>query len=140
NERFGITADEGVEPIFLAPEAAREGRAILPAVIEGAHVAAGAQCPVASPVEQDELDRGVHPPRLQCRPNLANHAERQRVERLRAVHGEAPGPALATDQHLVSCRYLHGCSLDNRSQLGISHRIAAAQSPPQAEWKTIARP
>src|SRR5262249_26054775 len=59
HERFGIAPDEGVETVFLAPESACQARAVAPAVVEGAHVTAGAQGPLASSIEHDELDCGV---------------------------------------------------------------------------------
>src|SRR5262249_10731518 len=58
-ERFGIAPDKGVETVLLAPEAACKARAIASAVVEGAHVAASAQGPLASSIEHDELDGGV---------------------------------------------------------------------------------
>ena len=57
---FGVGGDAGVEGVFLAPEAARDGEVALPAGrVDLRDVAAGAEGAVARGVDQDEGDGGV---------------------------------------------------------------------------------
>ncbi len=127
-----VAADQGVEPVLFAPEAACISRALLPAVVERAHVAAGAQRPVAGAIQQDQRDGGIVLPRQQRRPDPPHHGMRERVESLRPVHGDAACPALTPDQDLVTCRCFHGRSLDIPDDIGISEPVWPVQLRPAA--------
>ena len=116
--RFGIATDQRIDPVFVPPECLRCPRALAAAVVEGTHITACAQRPLAAAIEDHQLDAAIVLPIQQRMPNRAQHRLRERVQRLGAVHGNTPSPALATDQHLIGNRCAHARSLTSRSILG----------------------
>ena len=70
---FGIAADQCVEPVFVAPERARKAGALRAAVVQRAHVAAGAQAALAGTVEHHQLDGRIVSPGNQRIPDPPHH-------------------------------------------------------------------
>ena len=121
DERLGIAADQRVEPVLVAPERARQRRALRAAVVQAAHVAAGAQAALAGAVEHHQLDGRIVLARQrsasQIRPTIGSVSALSAFGRFMVMR---PGPALAADQDLVSCRLFHVLSLTFLGAVGIS--------------------
>ena len=95
---FGIARDPGIETVFIGPEAAAEAIvARAPGVVKLLNVAAGAKRLVACRVDQDDGHVIVRAPVLQRRLYGRGHVVAQRIERLGAGEGDAPGAALFAD-------------------------------------------
>src|SRR5690606_32115656 len=95
-----IAPDVGVKAILVGPELAGKAGAFRSTVINGADVAAGAEPLVTRTIEDDDGDLGILLPAFQRIVDGHDHRIGQRVERLRSVHGDAPGVSLSPDNDL----------------------------------------
>ena len=92
-----IAEDAAVHPVFVPVELARE-LALRPGLIQRADVAAGAERAVAGADDGDGLDLRIAGPGLELPVERQAHLVRQRIERLRPVHGDEPEPPAALEQ------------------------------------------
>jgi hypothetical protein len=110
----GVFVDRGVEGVLLPEEhphlvgPARDDRGG-----EGANVAARAEAAITGAVEQHGVDVGVTPPGVERRPEGTDHVHVERVDRRRAVEGEAAERVLGAnhDAGIGGVHVGHGATL-----------------------------
>jgi len=103
---FGKMLDRGVQPVFVAIEVDRVGRACAARFIERANVAARAKRPLAGAPDGDRFDGLVRFPVRKPVPHRDAHRVRQRVERFGPVERDKAKRAspLEKDILLFACR------------------------------------
>jgi hypothetical protein len=111
NDRFCVTCDEDIEPVFGRPKARREGVTrlrylvlaghILGSLVKRADVAAGAKAALAGPIEQHRADGRVGGPSPQQRRHGERHVERNGIQGLRAIERDAAQRAVAPHDQII---------------------------------------
>ena len=97
--RFGITLDESVEGVFLAPERQHlVGAAGASEIVKLAYVAARGERALAGGAKHDPRYRGIIRPFRELRGERPHHAERYGIERPGPVQGDETGGAASFEQ------------------------------------------
>src|SRR5262245_5014803 len=87
--------DAGVEDVFLAPQYLAEVAFDLRALPERTDIAAGAEPALARAFQQDDRDLRIGLEAIQRPVDVAEHLQRYRIDRLRAIEPDHAGRALA---------------------------------------------
>ena len=126
---LGVAADQRIERVLVAPERARERRSLRAAVVEGAHVAAGAQRPVARAVEQRRARRPDRPARPAAPPRSGppwrSVSALSACGRFMVMRPALPSRRIKTSSLADACMVV---PLTFSRDLGISRPSRAAQS------------
>ena len=115
------------DSFWAGPEAVRQRHVTgLDRVVHGPDVPAGAESALARALDEHRADAVVGAPLLQGAGHLADHAQRQGVERLRAVERDPAERALLGEQDLGR-RRCHGVDSSNPREM-ISRMISFVPS------------
>src|SRR5262249_22656788 len=87
--------DAGVEDIFLAPQDLAEVTLDLRALPERTDIAAGTKPAIACAFQQDDRDIRISLEAIERPVDVAEHLQRYRIDRLRAIEPDHAGRALA---------------------------------------------